>query len=366
MKKEVLFSLCLTAASAVLVTGCATKQEAAAQQAQQEAIEVNEQQTQQLEAEVGAEPSVTPNEATPGTAEGEQPQAQGSTQEQAVAEQTPECVVPPPETASKPKKPVHPQPVPYTVTAGDSVSALSVRFNVRSADILALNPSLRGNPSNLKIGQKVMLPPGTDVSVKPKPRAQKPRAIAGATIYTVKAGDVLGSVARAHGVKVADIKKANNLKNDNIFVGQKLQIPGATKKPTAGAATVKHTAKKPEQKPAKPAQENVAAQPVPPPAQQEEAPVVMAQEGEEALPPPPQPEGPVVSPTDGDAAGVPPPPPPADDEQYTTYVVGEKEDLVNISLKFNVLLSELRAANNLDDSGNNAVAPGTTLRIPKR
>lgn len=353
MKKQVLFSLCLTACSAVVMTGCATKREAAASQAQQEAIEVNRQETEQVEAEVSAEPTVTPNEAEvkPETAE---PVAQPAVQPAAKPE------------AKKPEA-VHPQPVSYTVTAGDSVSALSTRFKVRQPDILALNPSLRGNPNNLRIGQKVLLPAGTDVTVKAKPRAAKPAAPAGSTTYVVKSGDVLGTVARKHGVKVEAIKKANNLKGDTIWVGQKLTIPGATKKPAA----------KPAQKPAtqKPAAKPVEQKPVEQkPAVEQPAPVVeeqtvivtpvdvQPQQGEEALPPPP-PATPVE-----EAAPQPPVPqqlPAAPAEEFTTYVVGEKEDLVSISLKFNVLLTDLRAANNLEDTTNNAVAPGTTLRIPK-
>ena len=43
--------------------------------------------------------------------------------------------------------------------------------------------------------------------------------------HTVQKGDNLSSIARQYGVKVADLKKANNLANDNISVGQKLVIP---------------------------------------------------------------------------------------------------------------------------------------------
>lgn len=352
MKKQVLFSLCLTACSAVVLTGCATKQEAAASQAQQEAIEVNRQEAEQVEAEVSAEPTVTPNEAevAPETAEPEVKPAP-ATQPEAKPE------------AKKPEA-VHPQPVSYTVTAGDSVSALATRFKVRQPDILALNPSLRGNPNNLRIGQKVLLPAGTDVTVKAKPRAAKPAAPAGSTTYTVKSGDVLGTIARKHGVKVEAIKKANNLKGDTIWVGQKLAIPGATKKSAqksaAKPATQKPAAKPVEQKPVE--QKPVVEQPVP--AVEEQTVIVTpvdAQQGEEALPPPP------VAPVE-EAAPQPPVPqqqPAAPADEFTTYVVGEKEDLVSISLRFNVLLTDLRAANNLEDTTNNAVAPGTTLRIPK-
>lgn len=355
MKKQVFFSLCLTACSAVVLSGCATKQEVAATEAQQEAIEVNRQEAEQVETEVSAEPTVTPNEAevTPETAE---PVVQPAAQ---------------PEAKPEPKKPeaVHPQPVSYTVTAGDSVSALATRFKVRQPDILALNPSLRNNPNNLRIGQKVLLPAGTDVTVKAKPRAAKPtdKPASGTTVYVVKSGDVLGTIARKHGVKVEVIKKANNLKGDTIWVGQKLAIPGATKKPTE-----KPTVKKPaeaklaEQKKPAPASPAPKAE-APAPAAEEQTVIVtpvdvQPQQGEEALPPPPVP---VVEET----APQPPVPqqlPAAPADEFTTYVVGEKEDLLSISLKFNILLSELRAANNLEDSTSNVVAPGTTLRIPKR
>ena len=43
-------------------------------------------------------------------------------------------------------------------------------------------------------------------------------------VYKVKGGDVLGSIALRHGVKVADIKKWNNLRSDVIRTGQRLNI----------------------------------------------------------------------------------------------------------------------------------------------
>lgn len=44
-------------------------------------------------------------------------------------------------------------------------------------------------------------------------------------VYTVEKGATLGAIAKAYKVTVADIKKANRLKNDIIQVGQKLYIP---------------------------------------------------------------------------------------------------------------------------------------------
>ena len=49
-------------------------------------------------------------------------------------------------------------------------------------------------------------------------------------IYKVKSGDVLGKIARRHGCTVAQIKRWNGLKNNNIRVGQKLVIYRGGKK----------------------------------------------------------------------------------------------------------------------------------------
>jgi membrane-bound lytic murein transglycosylase D len=43
-------------------------------------------------------------------------------------------------------------------------------------------------------------------------------------VYKVRSGDVLGSIAMRHGVRVADLKKWNNLRSNNIRVGQRLNV----------------------------------------------------------------------------------------------------------------------------------------------
>ena len=42
--------------------------------------------------------------------------------------------------------------------------------------------------------------------------------------YTVRKGDTLSKIASKHGISVATLKKKNGLKNDHIFVGQKLKV----------------------------------------------------------------------------------------------------------------------------------------------
>ncbi len=47
---------------------------------------------------------------------------------------------------------------------------------------------------------------------------------AGGSTYKVKSGDTLGAIARRQGVSVAQIKRLNKLRSDNIRIGQKLRL----------------------------------------------------------------------------------------------------------------------------------------------
>ena len=63
----------------------------------------------------------------------------------------------------------------------------------------------------------------------PKSRSTKSLASGKSTkskggTYTVRKGDNLGKIARAHGTTVAAIKRANGLKSDNLSIGQRLKL----------------------------------------------------------------------------------------------------------------------------------------------
>lgn len=83
---------------------------------------------------------------------------------------------------------------------------------------------------------------------KPKPQEPSaPKAIAATPSadvklvdVTVKKGDSLDKIARANGTTVDAIRKNNNLKNDNLKIGQVLKVPvGSKKAADAAKATVK-------------------------------------------------------------------------------------------------------------------------------
>lgn len=59
----------------------------------------------------------------------------------------------------------------------------------------------------------------------PPPPQPKPSYDGPTELYTVAAGDNLTIISEAFGTKVQTIKELNNLKNNNIRVGQKLRVP---------------------------------------------------------------------------------------------------------------------------------------------
>ncbi|HEY5084833.1 MAG TPA: LysM peptidoglycan-binding domain-containing protein, partial [Rhizomicrobium sp.] len=91
--------------------------------------------------------------------------------------------------------------------------------------LMASNPGVE--PRKLKIGAKLQLPDSatsSTVAATGAPGAAEP---GDTSVYTVKAGDMLGRIAKAHGTTVSKIKALNDLKTTSIRVGQKLKLPGA-------------------------------------------------------------------------------------------------------------------------------------------
>ncbi|SHH31094.1 peptidoglycan DD-metalloendopeptidase family protein [Thermosipho atlanticus] len=92
----------------------------------------------------------------------------------------------------------------YYLQPGDTIYTLSKKFSVSPSILIDWN---NVDPYNLKIGQVIKIP--------------QPEGI----IYEVKQGDTLYDISLRFFTTIDAIKRANDLKNDYIFVGQKLFVP---------------------------------------------------------------------------------------------------------------------------------------------
>jgi hypothetical protein len=76
-------------------------------------------------------------------------------------------------------------------------------------------------PTAAPTGSSIILTPAPFLSVMPTPIGTP----ATPPLYLVQAGDTLFSLARRYSVTVEELRRANSLTSDNIYVGQQLIIP---------------------------------------------------------------------------------------------------------------------------------------------
>ncbi len=98
----------------------------------------------------------------------------------------------------------------YIVQSGDSLWSISKKYGI-SVDKLKDINNLSGNL--LSVGQKLLIKDTSsseDVGV----------------YYTVKAGDTLYGIANQYNLTVDELKSMNNLKSNNLSIGQKLLVSG--------------------------------------------------------------------------------------------------------------------------------------------
>lgn len=210
-------------------------------------------------------------------------------------------------------------PVPsstYVVKKGDSLSVIAKRHGLSTLELSSLN-NIK-NPNKIRVGQKLILPggagPAAPSPIVPKKPSTRKVDVEG-PVYTVKSGDSLSVIAHAYGVKVADIKDANGLSSDRIIVGQKLTIPGPTKKPVAAPPQIDAPREPAEKKP----------------------PVEKPQVVEKKPEPKPMP-------------GV-----------MKDYTVEEGDDIFSIAMMWGVSVSRIREVNGLTDD---ELAVGQKIKIP--
>ena len=246
----------------------------------------------------------------------------------------------------------------YIVKSGESLSKIAVAHGFRTADVLAVNPGL--NPNKIRAGQTIVLPGASYAKpASSQTKAAPAKVSAAGGTYVVQKGDILGRIANKHGVKVADLKKANGLASDKIVVGQKLVIPGAK------AAQPKTDVK--VQPPKVPAQQQKAASK---PAAQSASSADQPKPDVKSVPSPdikpnlPEVPPPAIVPPPPAPVPPPPPPPPAPasaSAKGTPYTVQDGEDLLDIAVKWGVSIAALKDLNKLSSD---KVESGQVLMIP--
>ena len=100
------------------------------------------------------------------------------------------------------------------VEAGDTLTSIAKEFNT-TVDKLVADNNIK-NPNLIYVGQELVIKGGA-----------KPVEVVTnkSTIYTVKKGDTLTSIAKKYNTTVSKLVADNNIKNPNlIYVGQKLVI----------------------------------------------------------------------------------------------------------------------------------------------
>lgn len=98
----------------------------------------------------------------------------------------------------------------YVVKKGDSLWNIAKKYNMTVDELKSIN-NLKSNL--LSIGQRLKIKESNDNQ----------------NIYIVKKGDTLYKIANMYGTAVDNLKALNNLKNNNLSIGQKLIVPSKNK-----------------------------------------------------------------------------------------------------------------------------------------
>ncbi|MBT2383860.1 LysM peptidoglycan-binding domain-containing protein [Streptomyces sp. ISL-11] len=123
----------------------------------------------------------------------------------------------------------------YKIKAGQTLGGIAAVLGVTLASLLAANPQI-SDPDHVQEGQEVTVP--AKPSEKPKPPAKDsdetstpspaPEPESATGTYTVRSGDSLSAVARAHGMSLARLLALNPgiTDPDVIAAGQALKVTG--------------------------------------------------------------------------------------------------------------------------------------------
>lgn len=107
----------------------------------------------------------------------------------------------------------------HTVRRGETLSKIASKYGVTINDLKSWN-NLSGN--KLRAGQKLSINGAKTSNNSERQDSASPKV----RYYTVKKGDTLSGIAQKHkGATVQKIRRANNIRGNNIKPGQRLVIP---------------------------------------------------------------------------------------------------------------------------------------------
>ena len=113
----------------------------------------------------------------------------------------------------------------YTVKRGDTLYSIAKAYNLLVDDIIKDNSLYSGT---LTIGQNLKIRIKDSEVLECFGEDYTPPSTVNTMQYTVKRGDSLYSIARQYNTTVNEIVNLNNLKSNNLSIGQILNIPGTT------------------------------------------------------------------------------------------------------------------------------------------
>jgi LysM repeat protein len=115
----------------------------------------------------------------------------------------------------------------HKVISGESLSRIAKKYHVSVSELESWN---RIKAVDLKAGQEILVS-GPDAAVTAEIPEEKPTKLTQSLSEThsrkVEKGETLSSIAQKEGTTIAEIKKLNQLKKDQLRLGQVLLIPGA-------------------------------------------------------------------------------------------------------------------------------------------
>jgi LysM repeat protein len=125
----------------------------------------------------------------------------------------------------------------YTVKTGDTLDAIAGRFGATAAELASINHII--DPNLIFVGQTLRLTPAAGSGQAPQP------APSSSGSYTVQPGDTLAGIAARFGRTVAELAAANHIANPNLIeVGQIISLvatPGLASSPSTGSSTAGST-----------------------------------------------------------------------------------------------------------------------------